>query len=192
MAYGGVRNGNTYADGYFGYTKNWHKTRRDIFIGDTFHENARSRYNDDMFSTGVELGRTLQLRAAGVSPPVSVSPSIGLHYIHLSTPSVTETGAGDARLFVHANRYNSLRMPIGAKLSRDIFSNGGGIFGSIIWTPEVRAYYVREFADASARTMTSFNNVRAVSFAAESGNWGRNSGRFGVGLNAALTDRLNL
>ena len=76
-------------------------------------------------------------------------------------------------------------MPIGAKLSRDILAS------SIIWTPEVRAYYIREFADTSVRAQTSFDGVRGVSFAADSGNWGRNSGRFGIGLNAQLSDRLN-
>jgi len=38
---------------------------------------------------------------------------------------------------------------------------------------------------------TSFNAVREVPFYAKSGNWGRNSGRIGVGLNAQLADWVN-
>jgi len=176
--YGGIRNGNTSIDGYAGYTKNWNKTRRDINIGN-FNGTARSKFDDDTFATGFELGRNMSFGRS------TLTPSLGLHYINHSSPSVTETGANDADLRIHSNRYNSLRMPIGAKLSRDIFSGG------IIWTPEARAFYIREMADASVRAGTSFAAVSEVPFYAESGNWGRNSGRFGVGLNAQLADWLS-
>jgi outer membrane autotransporter protein len=71
-------------------------------------------------------------------------------------------------------------------LSRDFAGHN-----EIVWTPEVRAFYVREMGDDSVRARTSFNGVRSVSFMAESGNWGRNSARLGVGLNAQLSNRLN-
>ena len=177
ILYGGIKSGTTYADGYAGYTKNWHKTRRDITI-DTFEAIAQSKYHDNLLSTGFEIGRRLSS---------GLTPSIGLHYIHLSSPSITETGADDANLHIHSNRYHSLRLPIGAKVSRTFHSQGG-----IIWTPEARAYYIREMGDPSARATTSFNNIRPISFTADTGNWGRNSGRLGVGLNAGLTDRFNL
>jgi len=176
--YGGVRNGNTYADGYAGYTKSWNKTRRDINIG-SFSGIARSKFDDDMFSTGFEIGRKLAFGSG------RLTPSIGLHYIHLSSPSVTESGAGDANLVIQSQSYNSLRLPIGARLSRNTWG------GSVMWTPEVRAFYIREMADASVRTSTAFAGEAGVPFYAESGNWGRNSGRFGVGLNAKLSDWLN-
>jgi uncharacterized protein with beta-barrel porin domain len=192
--YGGVRNGRTYTDGYVGYTKNWNKTRRDIPL---LAATARSKYEDDIFSTGFEVGRRLS------SGDVRLTPSIGLHYVHLSSPDITETGAGVANLHVAAQSYDSLRMPIGARLSRPIESRGlcPRIFSFdsatkspalVIWTPEVRAFYIREFADASVRTSTAFDAVRGVPFFAESGNWGRNSGRFGAGLNAGLADWLNV
>ena len=108
-----------------------------------------------------------------------------LHYIRLTSPTITETGANTADLVVHSGSYNSLRLPIGAKLSRDIQGK------AIIWTPEARAFYTREFADASIRTKTSFAAVD-VPFHTESGNWGRNSGRLGAGLNAQVSNWLNL
>ena len=171
--YGGVRDGNTYVDGYVSYAKNWHKTRRDINFAN-FEETVRSSYDDDLFSLGFELGRKFQY----------FTPSIGLHCIHVDTPSVTETG-GSASLHISGNCYQSLRMPVGTKWSRDFF--GGGI----VWTPEVRTYYVREFADDSAIVRTSFDSIRNVSFMANSGKLGRNSGRFGVGLGAKLSERVN-
>ena len=54
----------------------------------------------------------------------------------------------------------------------------------------MRAFYVREMADDTARAVTSFDGVRSVSFVADSGKWGRNSGKFGAGLGAGLSDRL--
>ena len=181
MLYGGIVNRNSYADGYIGYTKNWHQTRRN-----TNGATARSKFNDDLFSTGFELGRRLSLRAGGVNSPVSLTPSIGLHYIHLSTPGITESGAGAADLFVRAGRYNSLRMPMGAKLSRELYSRNG-----FVWTPELRAYYIREFADDSVRAITSLSSNRSTRFLSDSGSWGRNSGRLGAGLGVDLTDRIN-
>jgi outer membrane autotransporter protein len=180
ILYGGVKSGNVYADGYAGYTKSWHNTRRDINI-DAFNGVARSKYSNDMFSTGFEVGRKFGF----------FTPSVGLHYIHLSTPGVTETGASDANLHVRSNSYNSLRLPIGAKLSRDIESRGLRPRSNIVWTPELRVHYIREMADDSVRVRTSFDNIRSVSFAADSGSWGRNSGRFGVGVNARLSNQLN-
>ena len=70
ILYGGIKSGTTYADGYAGYTKNWHKTRRDITI-DTFEAIAQSKYHDNLLSTGFEIGRRL---------PSGLTPSIGLHY----------------------------------------------------------------------------------------------------------------
>jgi outer membrane autotransporter protein len=76
-------------------------------------------------------------------------------------------------------------MPIGATWSRS------ADFAGVIWTPEVRTFYIREMADASAAVRTSFDAVREVSFIAESGYWGRNSARLGGGLNAQIMSRLN-
>ena len=184
VLYGGTSNGSTYVDGYVGYTKDWNKTRRDINIngrsGNGFHAVARSKYGDDLFSTGFEIGERL------VFGNVRLIPSTGLHYIHCVSPSVTETGGRDANLYVCGNTYNSLRLPIGTTLSREWVGRHG-----IVWTPETRVFYVREMADDSTQVVTSFDNVRDVSFVAKSGNWGNNSGRFGVGLNAALANQLS-
>jgi uncharacterized protein with beta-barrel porin domain len=175
--YGGWAKNNTYFDGHVGYTKNWHQTRRDItFLNAT----ARSKYHDDMLSAGVEFGH--RFRFGGTN----LTPSIGLHRIHLSSPGVTESGAGDANLHVRSESYDSIRMPVGAKVARSFLSK------HVVLTPELRAYYVREFADSSMWAVASFDKVRSVSFLSESGDWGRDSGRFDVGLQASsFADRLH-
>jgi outer membrane autotransporter protein len=130
-----------------------------------------------MFSSGFEIGRELLFGT------LWAKPSVGLHYIRLSSPHVTESGAGDADLLIHSHHYNSVRMPVGIKLSRGFWGS------SMVWRPEVRAFYIQEFADTSVRTSTSFATAPGnTSFYAESGHWGRNSARFGTGLNARLSD----
>ena len=111
--------------------------------------------------------------------------SIGLHYINLSSPSVTETGNGVANLHVHSNTYESLRIPVRGEIQTECHWAA-----DVTWTPELRTFYVREFADDSARAVTLFDSVRSVSFIADSGKWGRNSERFGVGLGTGLSDCL--
>lgn len=179
MLYGGWRSGRTYADGYAGYVNNRHKTRRDVNIGN-FAGTARSKFNDDMFSTGLEVGR--KLRFGGLN----VMPSIGLHYIYLDSPSVTETGADAANLRIAGGKYDSLRLPVGARVSRDFQGR------RILWTSELRAFYVTEMGDDSASVRTAFHSVRDVGFSASSGSWGRSSGLFGVGVKGRLSDRLSL
>ena len=174
--YGGWNKRNVYADVYAGYAKTWHDSKREVPRLAGAPVTARSKYNDNMLSTGVEFGHKYG----------ALTPSIGLHYIHLYSPSVTEMGADADNFHYYGGSYNSLRMPMGAKLSWKLYSRSG-----IVFTPEFRAYYVREFLDDSARAVVSFNNVRSVNFLASGGNWGRNSARFGAGLNASLSDWLN-
>ena len=181
MGYGGWWRGNRFANAYVGYTRNEHRTRRNINIDGAFNAVSRGKYGDNMFSTGFEMGREL---------PSGLTPSFGLHYISLSSPSVTETGGGNANLHVYSGKYESLRMPMGTKWSYEIKDNAGPDV-DMSWTPEVRIFYVRELADDSARVRTSFDGVRDVSFGAESGKWGRDIGRIGTGLEMRLASRLN-
>jgi outer membrane autotransporter protein len=188
VLYGGWHNSNNlYTDGYAGYSRDLHRTRRDIYIGDkgtdltgkSFSAVARSKYADDMFSTGFEIGKQWYCGRT------RVTPSIGLHHTLLSSPGVTETGGSDANLRVYGGTYQSLRMPIGVRLNRTIMGRHG-----VVWTPELRAFYIRELADDAYQVWTSFNGVREVRFMASTGRWGRNSARLGGGVNARLLDWL--
>jgi len=176
--YSGSRSGDYYNDSYIGYTRNWSKMRRKIDMPG-FNGVARSRYTNNMFALGLDTKR--DMRFVGFC----LTPSIGMHYIHLSALRAVESGADDANLVANARSFDSVRFPMGAKLSHEFG------FCCIVWRPEVRAFYIREVADASIQANTSFRNVREVPFVADSGKWGRNIGRFGGGLNAQLMDQLN-
>ena len=179
--YSGSRHGNFSSDSYIGYTRNWSKTRRHIDFIDTPGAGgvARSRFTNNMFGLGFESRQDMRF---GWS---RLTPSMGMHYTHLSRLRAVEHGAGEANLSANARHFDSVRFPMGAKLSHDFWT------GYFLWRPEVRAFYIREVADASVRTRTSFNEVREVPFFADSGKWGRNCGRFGTGLTVQMMDRLS-
>jgi outer membrane autotransporter protein len=168
-----------FVDSYAGYTKTLHSTRREINFSD-YRTTAHGRYNDDLVSIGVEFGRTIW------KGKTLLTPSAGLHYITIGSPSLTETEGGDANLFVYGNRYQSLRMPVGVKVTQMFDVRG------ITLMPEVKVSFARELANDSARVRTEFAEraLLGVPFEADSGKWGRSSGRLGVGLNALFTDRL--
>jgi outer membrane autotransporter protein len=166
VLYSGLRRGNVFTDAYLGYTKDWHQTWRESGGG-----SARSKYNDDLFSMGFDVRRKMSLGN------MRFVPSAGLHYLYLDSPSVEETGTN--ALQMASRHYESLRMPLGFKMSRS-FSGSHGI----TLTPETRVFYVREFADDMA-------TARGTNFLVDSGSWGRDSGRFGLGLNVQLTNRMN-
>jgi uncharacterized protein with beta-barrel porin domain len=180
MVYGSWYNGTWFVDAYGGYTKNLYDTKRHIDIG-SFNATARSRYNDDLASVGLDVGRVCTLGN------LFVTPSGGLHYIHLGSPSFTERDGGDANLHISNNTHQSLRLPIGVKANMAFTGKSG-----ISWIPEIRAFYVREFMDDSARAHTSFNAMQGVTFAADSGVWGRDSGRFGAGVGMMFSERVQL
>jgi outer membrane autotransporter protein len=166
-----------FINGYAGYTWNHHMTQRNINIDNTFSAVAKSKYGDNVFSTGFEVGREFSF---------GITPSAGIHYIYVDSPNITETGGGVANLHVYSDGYESLRTPVGAKWNRSFEGKYG-----VVWTPEARVFYVFELADDSAAVRTSFDGVRGVSFLAESGTWGRHSGRIGLGFNAQVTDRIH-
>ena len=180
MLYGGWHHHNSFVDSYVGYTKNWHNPERKIDINH-FSGVAKSKYDDDLLSVGIVAGHRFFLGET------HLLPSIGLHYIRLSTPSITETGARYANLYIEKSDYESLRMPIGARWIRE-FTFGRGI----VFAPELRAFYIGELADTSAQVWTSFVGDRGRHrFAAGSGAWGRSTGRVGVGFVSRIGDRVS-
>jgi len=184
MVYVSWFNGSFFIDSYGGYTKNWHQTTRNINIGDgdidIFTATAKGKYDDDLISTGIDFGRVLWL-----NPVMTVAPGIGLHYARLIAPAITETGGGYTNLHVAGGHYQSFQASLGAKASR-IFT----LSDNVVLTPEVRGYYVREFADDEAIVRTSFADpsVRHITFNAHSGKWGPDSGRLGMGLGVLVSD----
>ncbi|MCL2710778.1 MAG: autotransporter domain-containing protein [Planctomycetaceae bacterium] len=179
MVYSSWYNGMYYVDAHAGYTKNYFNTERKINI-DTFKHTAKGKYDDNMGSVGVEVGRVWEMWGN------MFTPSIGVNVLFMDSPNVTEKKGGDANLFIRNENYTSVRLPVGVKLSRMLPG------GHVMWVPELRAAYTLELADDSARVRTSFSGVRDVSFAAESGKWGQHSGRLGVGLGAMIANHVKV
>ena len=193
MLYGTWYNGELFVDAYGGYTKNIHRTKREIDLralsGNMGTFAARSSYQDDMGSVGLEVGRSWNLNG------YVLTPSAGLHYTRLITPAIEEKWNADIsnqtlnqlNLHIHKNDHESFRLPIGVKASR-VFATS---FGAVV-VPEIRAIGTVEFADDSARVQTSFATAPHMPFYSDTGKWGRYSGRFGVGLGASVANRFNV
>ena len=181
MVYGSWFNGTYFVDAYAGYTKNRHDTKRNIDIDNTFSATARSKYGEDAASVGLEVGRQYERRNG-----LLLAPSVGFHYVHLGHSSITETGGGEANLYIAGSNYQSFQVPFGIKASRVFMGSYG-----IALIPEARISYVRELADDAAIVRTSFANVRDVTFLAKSGDRGRDMGRLGFGVSGQLPKRLN-
>ena len=177
--YGGYAGTRSYFSGYAGYAKNWHDvTRNNPALGFTNH----GKYDDDIFSTGFELGMVRQLWENA-----QLIPSFGVHWVHLESPEFTESGSEVSALRLSKSRYNSVRVPIGARLNKTFAVR------SISLTPEVRAFYVAELADSQSGVYTAFASSFGSGTAfADSGNGGHSGGMFGTGVMAQITDRLSM
>ncbi|MDR1270788.1 MAG: autotransporter domain-containing protein [Planctomycetaceae bacterium] len=173
-----------YLNEYIGYAKNWHKTKREINIGSepaNFVATTRAKYNDDLISAGIELGRTLP---AGLA---RVTSSLGLHYIYVATPAILETGGYEANLSVAKSNYHSLRFPLGIKFQRDFVTQ------RTCWTPELHAFYIAELLDEHSRVWTTYHAVPdSRAFYADSGYWGHHSVRLGMGLRGTVTKQCDV
>lgn len=152
--------------GYFGYAKNWHNVERNI---DFLNARTKNKYDDDVITTGFELGRMIHWRT------FNISPVLGLNYVTVKSPYLEETGAGPASLHVHGKRYSSLRMPMGVRTTSDIK------FREVNIRPELRAFYIPEFLDSRVRGVTAYATDPTNAFFVDSGVKGRHGFRLGVG-----------
>ncbi|MCD8349761.1 MAG: autotransporter domain-containing protein [Planctomycetaceae bacterium] len=183
MVYGGYHNDNWRVDGYLGYGKTWHETRRQISIGEpgmAFSSSPTAKYNDNLFAVGVDVGRNIALC------PVVLTPSVGLHYTHLRTPSIAERDGYEANLRASGSNADTLRLPVGVTAAMEY------VVDDVRIRPQVRAFYLAELADGDATSQTRFAAAPQYDFRAKSGKWGRHTGRFGAGLEAEVRDRVSV
>ncbi len=189
--YGGYVNCCWYGSGHIGYSKDWHDTTRRIRIpgfstdeydAPGFAADARGRYNDNVFSTGIEFGKFYSCY------DLNLIPTIGVNYVYVHSPRIEENNADSANLVVNGTSYNSLRMPVGLRTNMDIC-----LFSGLVLTPEMRLFGVTEWADRSVRRSAYFAETpEAGVFYSEGGSWGRNGILFGLGLTAQCCCRVTL
>jgi len=177
--YGGFTGRNRYTSGYIGYAKDWHDMRRNNPV---LGFSNRGKYDDNVFSIGSEVGKILKWGDRN-----QLITSFGVHWIHLDNPDFTENGSSASALYLSKTQFDSVRMPVGARLNKTLTTH------SISWTPEVRAFYVAELGDTRSGLDTAFVSSRRTGSAlADSGNGGRSSATLGTGVMAQITNGLSM
>lgn len=104
--------------------------------------NAKGKYDTYAFFANVETGYNF---GGGCS---KIEPYIGVEYAHLMSESFNEKGNG-ARHFDKMD-WDILEVPVGLRLSRDLFTTNYMI------TPAIDVAYARNFGDDSASTTAYF------------------------------------
>jgi outer membrane autotransporter protein len=165
--YGGYVSGPWHLDGIFSYGYLQTDTKRVINVG-SIQQTANGNYDGNVFSLSTEGGYAFE---AG---PVTIEPTLGLNYTHLSQDSFNETGtASDGNnygLNVHSVDMDSFRTALGVRLAAKF-----GEKDAVQFVPELRAGWEHEFMDRTADLNARFIggsgdfNVRGVELGADSG-----------------------
>jgi subtilase-type serine protease len=161
--YGGYVSGPWHLDGIFSYGYLQTDTKRIISVG-SINPEADGSYDGNVFSLSTEGGYAFE---AG---PLTIEPTLGLNYTHLSQDSFNETGAGVYGLSVHSVDMDSFRSAVGVRLAAKF-----GEKDDVQFIPELRAGWEHEFLDRTADVNASFIGgsgdfvVRGVELGADSG-----------------------
>ena len=135
---------------------------------DFFGAKRRSKPTAHMVSVKTETGCDISL-----GDRLTLTPIVGLEYIHIRQGGYTDHGASDYLLHVSGNGYNSLRTRAGLRAEarageRTIFSLWGN--------------YRFETLDTHASFNSAFVSFPEVRFVARGEDRSRSSGNFGAGL----------
>jgi outer membrane autotransporter protein len=165
--YGGYVSGPWHLDGIFSYGFLQTDTKRLISVG-SIQQTASGSYDGGVYSLSTEGGYAFE---AG---PMTIEPTLGLNYTHLSQNSFHETGtASDGHnygLDVHSVKMDSFRSAVGVRLTAQF-----GEKGDVQFVPELRAGWEHEFLDKTADMNARFVggsgdfNVHGVELGADSG-----------------------
>jgi outer membrane autotransporter protein len=162
-----------YAINVLSYGFNNYDTGRRVPLGAT----ARGKYNGDEISDYLEVGMSLKDQSR------TWQPSLHLQYAEIRQESVTETGAGNAGLFVGSHADHSLRPGAGL---RCMISTA---LGPVRLTPDLHARYSYELIDVEAAVTTTFMSIAGGPFTSVGNRLGRHFGQIGFGVDAGLSER---
>ena len=166
--YGGYVSGPWRLDGIFSYGFLQTDTRRQINVG-PIHQQADASYDGGVFSLSAEGGYAFEYER------VTVEPTLGFSYAHLSQDGFSETGTAaydgnNYGLKVSDVGMDSFRSALGVRLASRF-----GKKGSVNFIPELRLGWEHEFVDNTADVTARFVrgsgdfNVRGVELGADSG-----------------------
>lgn len=173
-AYGSLRSGNLYADGYLSY--GWHSfdTERTVPTGPFTTAVASGSTDASQFLAGTTLGYhlckddLLTMGAVG-----------GLYYIGLEIDGYTETGAGPLSAVLPDRTIDSLRSQLGGEAALHLS-------GSLV--PLLRVVWNHEFLDDAFATQAAFAGAPTVAFTSPGPDLGTDWVTVGAGVSGRFSD----
>lgn len=177
--YGSLQQGNLFLDGTLAYAYSDYTTSRTLAFGDLYRLASGSPNGNDV---------TLSLKAGGVYGfgGISVEPSLGFDWYHLTRSAFTETGAGAAGLMVSSQTLDLIMPSAGLRLS-SIFNAG-----AFTITPELNARYYYNFGDTDVAMTAGLIGAPAAPFTVEGTGIGHNIGVLAAGLSAQQAANLRV
>ena len=133
-----------YVEGVASYAFNDNTGTRRILVG-AVDRTASSAYDSGVFAVNVEAGWPKENNG------VTITPTLGLAYSHLSSDAYTETGAGNMNLKVTPGDVSTFESKVGVKITGKSVDADGGI-----GRPEVRIGVTHNFGDDTADSTATF------------------------------------
>jgi outer membrane autotransporter protein len=154
---------------------------RTVVVGPTVSR-ASADYETYNISTAVESGKDICLPYA-----TTLTPYVGIDYIHSKRSDFTETGTGAANLNISDQDQDSLRTKVGFRLAHEINAQTiSRIF------PYTTIAYVREHMDSVIHMNAGFATVPTTSFRVSGSKLDRDRLRVGLGVTGQLNEKTTL
>jgi len=134
----------SYLEGTASYAFNDNTGTRRILVG-SVDRTAKSAYDSGVFAVNVEAGWPKE------NDGVTITPTLGLAYSHLSADAYTETGAAGMNLKVTPSDYDTFEGKAGVKITGKSVDADGGI-----GRPEIRVGVTHNFGDDTADSTATF------------------------------------
>jgi outer membrane autotransporter protein len=165
-----------YVAGLAGFGWQDYDARR--FIVAPISASATSNYSGQGYRLYGESGYAFHL--AGPLPDTTVTPYVGLGYLHTHVDSFTEAGGGGAALSVDAVDANSFTTSLGARATTSLR------IGNTLLKPEVRVAWQHEWLDDSTNVQSAFASAPGSVFTVTGAGFGRDSFIGGAGISTTL------
>ena len=127
--------------------KNSYDSKRTVSVG-SFTNEAKGDYDGTQVGFRAEVGRDYKMQS---TQGVTLSPTVGLDYSHVSIDDYTETGAGGANLTVDSDSIDTVELSAGLTAKYEYMSKSGAKI-----TPELRAKLKYNAGDNKASTSATF------------------------------------
>ncbi len=179
--YGTWQKNTFYLNSVVGFAAHMSDASRTVVVGPTVSR-ASADYETYNISTAVESGKDIHLPYA-----TTLTPHVGIDYIHSKRSDFTETGAGAANLNVSDQDQDSLRTRVGFRLAHEINTQKISRI-----TPYTTIAYVREHMDSVIHMNAGFAAAPTTSFRVSGPKLDRDRLRVGLGVTGQLNEKIAL